>query len=489
MAVITNTKTNFGAIPNLPGITLDIQLGTPISNPNNIATPGDAGDYGTSDIGPNPFIVAFLRLGSGVGVALEIPWWGDGDPFFFPDGTTNIQVAVPYPENIAQYHAGPLVSLQSLLVPGQSYAIEFYVKQTWPGGFTSGEVPRFNEVMSIADFQQELASGFGDSNFSMTYGADCGLFIVFTMLDPQAAPSYGLVVTTVGQQKIAQKILNGQKLIIDKAAIDDGGGIPFTPNVGMTALNNEVWRGGIAAAEVSGNTIHVLVTLDSNVGNFTARGVGIFDEENDLIAVGNLPDTEKAASTSGADMKLKILSHLIVTDGSVIEVVVNPVLNTVDWEQLQAALEGLGDSFTGDLNTHIADPNTHMPIQQKFTDALNLAKQQLTDALMPKKYGTTSGNKYCYYTLYPDGSIVGGGYTNAINSNGDNFILASCGKTVTRLDATASCHVDSSVGYRIDVKIQNLNTYTPEILVDDDGTDLFPRRAFITFTGRVNMGV
>jgi hypothetical protein len=170
---------------------------------------------------------------------------------------------------------------------------------------------------------------------------------------------FSSVVTSIGAAKIAARIAGGEKLIITQAAIDDGNGQSYTPSPAQTALVNEVWRGDIAAGEVDGNVIRTLIVLAASLGPFWCRAVGLFDEDGDLIAVANIPTSQKVPSYSGADFKKRIMVNTIVADGSVIKINVNPVLNTVDHEQMREALAALEAELRESLRGHDIQEHAH----------------------------------------------------------------------------------------------------------------------------------
>lgn len=109
---------------------------------------------------------------------------------------------------------------------------------------------------------------------------------------------YKTLVTDIGKEKMTNAILNGKKVNVVMAAVGDGGGSYYLPTADMTALVHEVWRGAIASKEInskSSNMVDVKFVLPGTVGGFTAREAALIDDEGDMIAVCNLPDTEKAA--------------------------------------------------------------------------------------------------------------------------------------------------------------------------------------------------
>lgn len=142
---------------------------------------------------------------------------------------------------------------------------------------------------------------------------------------------YKTLVTDVGNQKMMDAVLNGTKVNVVTAAVGDGGGSYYTPTADMTALVNEVWRGAIASKEVnakSPNMLDVKVVLPGNVGGFTVRECAIFDSEGDMIAVCNIPDTEKAIIEDGISAALTILMHIVMTNSDALTFTLDPTIDT-----------------------------------------------------------------------------------------------------------------------------------------------------------------
>lgn len=147
-----------------------------------------------------------------------------------------------------------------------------------------------------------------------------------------AQRTYKTLVTDIGKSKMALAALNGAKVNIIEAAVGDGGGSYYSPTAAQTALINEVWRGEIANKVInaeSANMIDVKVTLPSDVGGWTVREIGLFDDDGDLIVVTNTPDTEKALITTGATASLDLVMHIVFTDVDTITFTVNANLDQV----------------------------------------------------------------------------------------------------------------------------------------------------------------
>lgn len=107
------------------------------------------------------------------------------------------------------------------------------------------------------------------------------------------------LITTAGQQAIAEAIANKSTLKIASIAVGDGGGATYTPTVSQTALKGQKWSGELNRKEINPENEKQIIfegRIASGVGGFYIREVGLFDENNVLIAVSDFPESFKAAA-------------------------------------------------------------------------------------------------------------------------------------------------------------------------------------------------
>ena len=107
----------------------------------------------------------------------------------------------------------------------------------------------------------------------------------------------------------------------------------------MTALKGEKWRGKVNRVEVnekSPNMIDVVAVVPSDVGGWTIREMGVFDdaEEPNMIAVCNTPDTEKVIITSGAAGEIELTMHIEISNTGAISFVIDPNVVTATKKDL-----------------------------------------------------------------------------------------------------------------------------------------------------------
>lgn len=167
---------------------------------------------------------------------------------------------------------------------------------------------------------------------------------------------YKTLVTAIGKSKIAAFIQGSDKVNITQMAVGDGAGAFYIPTADMTALVNEVWRGNIAGKKInehSANMIDVKVIIPADIGGFTVREAALFDEDNNMIAICNIPDTEKAIITTGAAGTLTLVMHIVLTDVDAVEFTIDPNLDVVTSTDLNVALE-----------KHNTDSNAHHELFQ-----------------------------------------------------------------------------------------------------------------------------
>lgn len=168
---------------------------------------------------------------------------------------------------------------------------------------------------------------------------------------------YKTLITDIGNEKIAKAALIGEKVDVVTAVVTDGGGQYFVPTADMTELPNEVWRGAIASKEInaaSQNMIDVRIFLDGTVGGFTARGIGLFDADGDLIAVCNMPDTEKAVIVDGIAATLTLIMHIVVTHVDALDFKIDPSVDTISSAELEAAIQKNNDQIMEQVGTMVA---------------------------------------------------------------------------------------------------------------------------------------
>lgn len=186
------------------------------------------------------------------------------------------------------------------------------------------------------------------------------------------ASTYFTLVTDSGTRKMLEALNEEKKVNITEFAVGDGGGRFYNPTTEATALKNEVWRGPVNACYISEDSENLLIVesvIPSDVGGFTIREMGLFDEDGVLIAICSTPDTQKVRVSDGVVHELDLSMEIALANTEVVELVVDPSvvmatkkdieilrlevksqienINQTTQEQIQEALSIIGNTEKG----------------------------------------------------------------------------------------------------------------------------------------------
>lgn len=141
--------------------------------------------------------------------------------------------------------------------------------------------------------------------------------------------TYYTLLTKIGQARIANAVALNQKVNLTYMAVGDGNGNPTTPNENQTTLVREKYRATINQLTVDADNPNYLVAeliVPTTVGGWSIYEVGVFDDQNQLIAVANFPATYKPelAEGSGRDLIVRIIIQ--VSNTSVVTLKIDPAI-------------------------------------------------------------------------------------------------------------------------------------------------------------------
>lgn len=139
--------------------------------------------------------------------------------------------------------------------------------------------------------------------------------------------TYQTITTDYGVARIEAALATGIPLNLTHMAVGDGNGAPVVISSTMTALVHEVYRTTVNVVQLDpASPAQVLVEIDigASVGGWTIREFGIFDDQNQLFAVGNYPDAYKTLPSDGVVSDLVIATEVTVSNASVITLVLDP---------------------------------------------------------------------------------------------------------------------------------------------------------------------
>lgn len=256
--------------------------------------------------------------------------------------------------------------------------------------------------------------------------------------------NFYIIVTNAGLAKIAEATANQTTVKLTEMAVGDSNGNYYEPQASQTMLKNEKWRGAINKLEIdSSNSQQVIVQslIPADIGGFTIREVGVFDESGILIAVGKFPETEKVLASQGASRELYLQVILKVSNKSSIVLQVDPNLVMVTQSYVDNKLNDKADKkeFDEHQADYVSHPGTGTttnsgnafavtlnPVPISYVDKMGLILTINADSTGSSTINVNGlGAKPIKKTNGNDVSILkaGGIYSLRYNASTGNFIL------------------------------------------------------------------
>nr|WP_321026318.1 phage tail protein [Clostridium neonatale] len=171
------------------------------------------------------------------------------------------------------------------------------------------------------------------------------------------AEKFYTIITDIGKAKIANCISQATKVDFVKMKVGDGGGKYYNPIETQTDLINTVWEGDIGHVVVdkeNPNWINIEVILPADVGGFMIREYGVFDSENNLLAIAKCAETYKPVAAEGSTKELNMKMILAISNIDSITLKIEPALMYAKKKDLDVISNKVND-IEDKLNKHIDD--------------------------------------------------------------------------------------------------------------------------------------
>ncbi|HAT8515617.1 TPA: hypothetical protein I7181_18160 [Vibrio vulnificus] len=175
---------------------------------------------------------------------------------------------------------------------------------------------------------------------------------------------YYALLTDVGLAEIANAAATGQQIQLSQMSVGDGNDSDVIPDQSQTTLVNETYRASLNYLGVDPDNSNYLIAeffVPSNIGGFTVRESGLWDEKGQLIAVGNTPPTYKPVLSEGASKELTVRMIIEVNNADAVNLVLDPtvVLANRKWvlETIAKNCVNKGEWKFGSLPKFVGDAN------------------------------------------------------------------------------------------------------------------------------------
>ncbi|WP_413728707.1 phage tail protein [Sodalis sp. RH19] len=211
------------------------------------------------------------------------------------------------------------------------------------------------------------------------------------------------LLTHQGTAKLANATALGARLEITHLAVGDGGGTRPIPDPAQTKLINQKRRAPLNSLSIdAANTNQIIAeqVIPENVGGFWIREMGLYDADDDLIAVANCPETYKPQLQEGSGRTQVVRMILIVSHAQAVTLKIDPsvILATKDYVRAQIDHTGsflvkkLREQATSlqDKMLHAAANLSDIPDKARARRNLQLGALAERDRLTPQDIGAIS---------------------------------------------------------------------------------------------------
>lgn len=139
--------------------------------------------------------------------------------------------------------------------------------------------------------------------------------------------TYYCLLTKVGEAKDANAKALGTALKITEMAVGDGNGALPVPDPTRTSLVHQVRRAplnSLTRDPVNQNQVIAEQVLPENVGGWWIRELGLYDQDGDLVAIGNCAESYKPQLAQGSGRTQVVRMVLIMSSAATVELKVDP---------------------------------------------------------------------------------------------------------------------------------------------------------------------
>lgn len=289
------------------------------------------------------------------------------------------------------------------------------------------------------------------------------------------AEQFYTILTNVGKAKIANALPTGQKVNLTKMKIGDSNGSYYNPSETQTDLVHKIYECNVTSVEVDENNpswITITAAIPSDVGGFSIREVGIYDDNNSLIAIGKYPETYKPVASDGSTKELYIKMTLEVTNASSVELKIDPTVILATKKDIST------------LDEKIENNTTQLNDKANYNDIYNNADVVIALGYSNKKttglYATFDGENYSrvcdlnFPNGWDHGLIYYDGYFYVCydykdkNYNGYSDLNSNYFLGGNKLGCSRTKDFISFETWDIPVPSEFKQTFSPKFIIDND---------------------
>lgn len=281
------------------------------------------------------------------------------------------------------------------------------------------------------------------------------------------AESYYSILTNIGKAQIANAIGLGNKIDFVKMKVGDGNGSYYNPTESQTDLVHTVWEGAIghvAVDENNPNWINIEVLIPPDAGGFFIREYGVFDANDNMLAVAKCAETYKPLPADGSTKEINMKMIIAVSNTSSITLKIDPTIlfaKKKDVDEVSTRVDQLSVSINN-INTQLSDLTYQvaggtaaaLTLTIKGTLVTGYPITFIASANNGGSATTINGKKlYKPNTTTSPNLISGKAYTVWYNSTGDCFFIKA-----SATGNTIPSHVLAGDTFSTDIDIDLIGT-------------------------------
>ncbi|MFJ5392743.1 phage tail protein [Pectobacterium sp. CHL-2024] len=185
--------------------------------------------------------------------------------------------------------------------------------------------------------------------------------------------TYFALLTNIGAAKLANATALGVRLNITQMAVGDGGGVLPTPNPAQTALISEKRRAALNMMSIDPKNPSQIIAeqvIPENEGGWWIREIGLFDDDGNLIAVANCPETYKPQLQEGSGRIQTVRMILIVSSTDAVTLKIDPAVVLATRSYVDNAVIEVKAYADNLMRLHLAAADPHPQYAPKASPAL-----------------------------------------------------------------------------------------------------------------------
>ncbi|WP_315708485.1 phage tail protein [Brenneria uluponensis] len=174
---------------------------------------------------------------------------------------------------------------------------------------------------------------------------------------------YFALLTHIGAARLANATMLGGHLNITHMAVGDGGGTLPTPDPAQTELIGEKRRAPLNSLTVDANNSNNIIAeqvISENEGGFWIREIGLYDADDNLIAIANCPETYKPQLQEGSGRIQTVRMILIVSNTEAVTLKIDPAVVLATRQYVDNAVIEVKTYTDSQLAAHVAAANPHL---------------------------------------------------------------------------------------------------------------------------------